>query len=145
MCWVLFPWAFVDDPLSLGHKAEIGDSQNTLWASRQWSYAHKLGQKQDGIWQAAVTYYYCLQLMMRVPMVANRSERCNMHRIHANRNTSNECQKYRCHWVETLCLQKGSLSKSNLIDIRTTLHPWNFIMVYEWVLWALGLRILHSP
>lgn len=46
---VLVHLALVQPLRSLRHKAEFGGTQNAPWASRQWSYAHKLRQKQDGI------------------------------------------------------------------------------------------------
>ena len=46
---VLVHLALVEALRSLRHKAEIGGTQNAPWARRQWSCAHKLWQKQDGI------------------------------------------------------------------------------------------------
>lgn len=49
MCQVLVHLALVEALHSLRRKAEIGGTHNAPWATRQWSYAHKLWQKQDGI------------------------------------------------------------------------------------------------
>lgn len=49
MCQDLVRLALVVPLSSLRHKAEIVGTQNAPWARRQWSYAHKLWQKQDGI------------------------------------------------------------------------------------------------
>lgn len=49
MCQVLVHLALVEALRSLRHKAEIRGTQNAPWARRQWSYAHKLWQKQDGM------------------------------------------------------------------------------------------------
>lgn len=46
---VLVHLASAEASRSLRHKAEIGDTQDAPWARRQWSYAHKLWQKQGGI------------------------------------------------------------------------------------------------
>lgn len=84
--------------LCLRHKAEIV-TLNAPRALRQQSCTHKLGRKSDAIRQAAVTYYYCPQPMMTIHVAPNRSERCNMHSIHAN--ASNMCQKYLRQWAES--------------------------------------------
>lgn len=92
--------------LCLRHKAEIV-TLNAPRALRQQSSTHKLGRKSDAVRQAAVIYYYCPQPMMTIHVAPNRSERCNMHRIHAN--ASNMCQKYLRQWVESSYLWKAAL------------------------------------
>lgn len=57
----------------------VSETQSHPLARGQCLYTYKLKQKQGCIWQATVTFYYCLRPMRIIPTAANKLERYNMH------------------------------------------------------------------